>query len=171
MRARSFPCLIVLAMSFATAACGFHPLYGEIGDKPGGRSVFHSIYVESIPDEHLGYELRTNLIQELAGSDRQDDATYRLKIQTEAGSEGIAVEPDASVTRYNFNLVAHYELSNIRTGAIVTRGTETSLSEYDVVTSPYASLVAKQAAQKRATEDISSRIRVALAVFFHNQAK
>jgi hypothetical protein len=93
------------------------------------------------------------------------------KVNTTQGTEGIAVEPDASVTRYNFNLVARYELSNIHTGAVLDSGTETTLSEYDVVSSPYSTLVAQQAAQQRATEDIANRIRIDLAVFFHNKAR
>jgi LPS-assembly lipoprotein len=48
---------------------------------------------------------------------------------------------------------------------------ETTLSEYDVVSSPYSTLVAQQAAQQRATEDVANRIRVDLAVYFHNRAK
>ena len=163
--------LLALSSALVTAACGFHPLYGEIGGKQGGQGVFQSIYVDPIEGERIGYELRNTLIDQLKGSDKPVGAAYRLKVSTTQGTEGIAVEPDASVTRYNFNLIAHYELSNIHTGAIVRRGDETTLSEYDVVLSPYATLVAQQDAQKRAAEDVAYRIRVDLAVFFHNAAK
>jgi LPS-assembly lipoprotein len=158
-------------LALATGACGFHPLYGEIGGKPGGQAVFGSIYVDTIPVERIGYQLRNNLIGTLEGSARPEGAKYRLAITTSQGLEGIAVEPDASTTRYNFNLVAHYALSDIHTGAVLDRGVETTLSEYDVVSSPYSTLVAQQAAEQRATEDIANRIRVDLAVYFHNRAK
>ena len=160
-----------LALALASGGCGFHPLYGEIGNKPGAQAIFDSIYVDPIPVERLGYQLRNNLIQALQGTAKPDAAIYRLKVNTTQGTEGIAVEPDASVTRYNFNLVARYELSNIHTGAVLDSGTETTLSEYDVVSSPYSTLVAQQAAQQRATEDIANRIRIDLAVFFHNKAR
>ncbi|HEY5046972.1 MAG TPA: LPS assembly lipoprotein LptE [Rhizomicrobium sp.] len=160
-----------LALALATGACGFHPLYGEIGNKPGGQSVFHSIYVDPILGERIGYELRNNLIQSLQGSASPDGAVYRLRVTTTQGTEGIAVEPDASITRYNFNMIAHYELADIHTGRVMTSGTETTLSEYDVVSSPYSTLIAQQAAQERATQDVANRIRVELAVFFHNAAK
>jgi len=162
-------CATLLAL--AAGACGFHPLYGEIDDKPGGRAVFGSIYVDPIPVERLGYQMRNNLIDTLHSSLRPEDATYRLKVTTTQGIEGIAVEPDASVTRFNFNLLAHYELSNMRTGEIVKSGSEATLAEYDVVASPYSTLVAQQAAERRATEDIANRIRVDLAVYFQNRAK
>ncbi len=171
MSGRLVGLVFALALAATGSACGFHPLYGEIGDRPGGGAVFASIYVDTIAGERIGYVLRNNLIQDLQGSARPDGAIYRLHVTTQQGTEGIAVDPNASVTRYNFNLVAHYELSNIHTGAVMDRGTETALSEYDVVSSPYATLVAQQAAQKRATDDIANRIRVQLAVFFHNAAK
>jgi len=171
MKRRPVPLFFGLALALATSGCGFHPLYGEIGDKPGAQAIFDSIYVDPIPVERLGYQLRNNLIQSLQGVARPDSALYRLKVTTTQGVEGIAVEPDASVTRYNFNMIAHYELSNIHTGAVLCRGTETTLSEYDVVSSPYSTLVAQQAAQQRATEDIANRIRVDLAVYFHNNSK
>jgi LPS-assembly lipoprotein len=158
-------------LALAAGGCGFHPLYGEIGNKPGGQAVFGSIYVDTIQGEHIGYELRNNLIGVLQGSARPEGAIYRLEVTTTQGLEGIAVEPDASVTRYNFNLIAHYALSNMKTGAVVDHGVETTLSEYDVVSSPYSTLVAQQAAQQRATEDVANRIRVDLAVYFHNRAK
>jgi LPS-assembly lipoprotein len=166
-----FKPLCGVALALATSACGFHPLYGEIGNKPGGQAVFGSIYVDPIAGERIGYEFRNNLIQLLSGSAKPDGAIYRLKVTITQGTEGIAVEPDASITRYNFNLIAHYALSNIHTGAVVNSGAEATLSEYDVVSSPYSTLVAQKSAQQRATQDLANRIRIDLAVYFHNAAK
>jgi len=163
--------VLVLALAVPAGACGFHPLYGEIGSQRAGQAVFNSIYVDPIPGERIGYQLRNNLIEQLQGAAVPQDALYRLVVTTTQGLEGIAVEPDASITRYNFNLVAHYVLSNIHTGAIIKSGDESTLSEYDVVSSPYSTLVAQQAAERRATEDIAGRVRVDLAVHFHNTAK
>ena len=171
MSARLSRVLVALALALPLGACGFHPLYGEIGNKPGGQAIFGSIYVDTIEGERIGYELRNNLISLLQGPAKTENATYRLQVTTTQGLEGIAVEPDASITRYNFNLVAHYSLSNIRTGAVVDKGVESTLSEFDVVSSPYSTLVAQHAAEKRATEDIANRVRLDLAVFFHNKAK
>lgn len=171
MMGRKIAALLTLATALAAGACGFHPLYGEIGGKPAGQAVFGSIYVEPIAGERVGYELRNNLVGLLRGSVQPEGAIYRLKVATQQGTEGIAVQPDASITRYNFNLVAHYTLSNIRTGAVIKSGTETTLAEYDVVSSPYTTLVAQQSAQERATQDIANHIRVDLAVYFHDHAK
>jgi len=53
----------------------------------------------------------------------------------------------------------------------VTKGTETGLSSYNVLSSPYATLAVQQDADRRAAEDIADRIRVDLAVHFAQQAK
>lgn len=163
--------LTALGIAAVLGACGFHPLYGEIDHREAGQSVFGSVYVDPIVGERIGYELRNDLIDTLKGPDKPDSALYRLKVTTTQGTEGIAVEPDASITRYNYNLAAEYQLSNMRTGAVVKRGQQVTLASYDVVESPYATLVAKQNAQKRAAEEVAYRIRVDLAVFFHNGAK
>ncbi len=48
----------------------------------------------------------------------------------------------------------------------MTSGHQSTLSAYNVVSSPYATLTAEQDAQKRAAQDLSQRIRLDLGVFF-----
>lgn len=168
MKHRIVGTILTLAAALAAGGCGFHPLYGELDHGPGGQQVFGSIYVDPIEGELTGYHLRNTLIDMLKGPSKPAGAIYHLKVTTNAGVVPIAVEPDASITRYNFNILAHYQLFNIKTGALVKGGSETTLTEYDAVQSPYATLVARHAAETRATEDIAYRIRVDLAVYFHN---
>jgi LPS-assembly lipoprotein len=141
------------------------------GSSPGAQTVFDSIYVDPIEGERIGYELRNILIDDLKGAAKPDKALYRLKVNARQNIEGIAVEPNATTTRYNYLLFAHYELSSMRTGRMLKRGDETTLGAYDVVESPYSTLVAEQAAQKRAAEDIATRIQVDLAVFLRNDSR
>ncbi|MGB8364573.1 MAG: LPS assembly lipoprotein LptE [Rhizomicrobium sp.] len=148
------------------AACGFHPLYGSQGSHDGARRVFSSIYVDPIPGERIGYELRNSLIDNLQGTARPEAAAYHLKVSVDQYIQGIAVENNAAVTRYNYTLNARYELSEARSGKVLRSGLETTLSAYDVVASPYATQVAQEDAQKRGAQDIAYRIQIALAVYF-----
>jgi LPS-assembly lipoprotein len=166
MSARLPSLICALALALASAGCGFHPLYGRTDSNPGAQQVFESIYVDPIEGERAGYELRNSLLDLLKGSSRPEKASYHLKVNIKQTIEAIAVENDASITRYNYDLVAYYELTNGKTGASITKGTETTLAAYDVVPSPYATLVAQQDAQKRGAQDIAYRIRVDLAVYF-----
>ncbi len=116
------------------------------------------------------FELRNSLIDLLEGADRPTDALYRLKVGVKQTVEGTDVESNGFITRYTFTMVANYSLSNIHTGAEVTKGTETTVSAYDVVASPYATLVAQQDAQRLGARDIADRIRVDLGVYFMRHA-
>ncbi|MBV9990143.1 MAG: hypothetical protein JOZ72_02535 [Alphaproteobacteria bacterium] len=152
------------------AGCGFHPLYGDWGATAGTADKLQAIYVEPIP-EKLGYELRNNLIDLFDASGRSSDSVYRLRVTLATKSEGIAIQNDAAITRYNDMLTVTYELTDKATNTVVTKGVETGLSAYNVVTSPYATLVAQQDADKRAAEDIAYRIRTDLAVYFAQARK
>lgn len=160
----------IVALASAAGACGFHPLYGDSGATAETSDKLAAIYVEPIPDR-LGYELRNTLIDLFDSSGRGSGAIYRLRITLSEKSEGIAVQNDAAITRYNDTLSVNYELSDASNGAVVTQGVETGLSAYNVVASPYATLTAQRDADKRAAEDIAYRIRTDLAVFFAQGVK
>jgi LPS-assembly lipoprotein len=166
---------IRLAAALAVAAlltgCGFHPLYGSAPEDGGGREVFASIYVDPIEGERVGYELRNSLIDNLNGASKPGEAAYRLKVTVDQYLQGIAVANNATVTRYNYTLNAKYDLSDMRTNKIVKSGQERTLSAYDVVTSPYATLVAQEDAQKRGASDIAYRIRIDLSAYFANRPR
>ena len=68
-------------------------------------------------------------------------------------------------------LRAEFELSDAKSGTVITKGIETGLSAYNVLSSPYATLAVQQYADRRAAEDIADRIRIDLAVWFAQQAK
>lgn len=170
MSGRVFEAMFAAALACCTAGCGFHPLYGRTGSSAGGQQVFNSIYIEPIDGERAGYELRNSLIDLLEGTERPQLALYRLKVTIKQTIEGTAVETNGSITRYSYTMVANYELSDVRSGKDVTKGTESTVSGYDVVASPYATLVAQQDAQKLGARDIADRIRIDLGVYFSKRS-
>ncbi|HEX4078670.1 MAG TPA: LPS assembly lipoprotein LptE [Rhizomicrobium sp.] len=166
MKAHLLVSALLLSGAFGTAGCGFHPLFARVGSSGGGQQAFDSVYVDPIVAERAGYELRDSLIDLLEGVAHQQDAQYRLKVAVKQTIEGTAVQTNGDITRYTYTMVADYELSNIHTGAEITKGSETAVEGYDVVASPYATLVAQQDAQKSAAHDIADRIRIDLGVYF-----
>jgi LPS-assembly lipoprotein len=160
---------LVLAGALATTGCGFHPLFARSGANAGGQQVFSSIYVDPVDGGRAGYELRDSLIDLLRGTSRPNQALYRLKIAMKQSVEGTAVQTNGYITRYSYTMTVDYQLNNARTGAELTKGTETSFSGYDVVASPYATLVAQQDAQKFGAREIADRIRIDLGVYFSKQ--
>jgi LPS-assembly lipoprotein len=158
--------LAVLPVVLALQGCGFHPLFARAGDDAQGQQVFKTIYVEPIDGERVGYEVRNSLIDLLRGTQKTDSALYRLQVEVKQTIEGVAVQTNASITRYRYTLSATYELADMHDGKTLTKGTETTVSGYDVVASPYATLVAQQDAQRLGAHDIADRIRIDLGVFF-----
>jgi LPS-assembly lipoprotein len=168
-----------IAVCVLLGGCGFHPLYG-VPNTPKGtmQTTLSSIYVEPAP-ERLGYQLRNQLIDLLDAKGEAPGAAYRLRVTIGERSEAIGVQSQTTpggitqtaITRYNDWLTADYELVDAKTNQIVTKGTETGLSSYNVQSSPYATLISQQDADRRAAEDIADRIRVDIAVHFAQQAK
>ncbi len=155
-----------LGLTIAAAGCGLHPLYGSSLEYGGARQVFATIYVDPIEGERVGYDLRNSLIDDLEGAAKPAEATFRLKVTVSQSLQGIAVANNAAVTRYNYTLDANYELSDIHSKKVLKSGIEQTLSAYDVVTSPYATLVAQQDAQRRGAQDLADRIRIELSAYF-----
>ena len=156
--------LAVLAACLLLGACGFRPMYGK-----SLAPQLSSVFVEPIA-ERDGYELRTSLIDALRSDGDPAGKLYRLKIVLNETSQGIALQNDASITRYNNRMEARYTLSDVR-GNVLTSGIQTELSAYNVVQSPYATLVAEQDASKRAAQDVAERIHLDLGVWFRQHRK
>ncbi len=170
MSARLLYAAAAVALALGLGACSFHPLFARTDTAPGGQQAFHSIYVDPVEAERAGYELRNTLIDLLQGANHQNDARYRLKVAMKQTVEGTAIQTNGNITRYTYTMIADFALSDIHTGAEITKGSETSVAAYDVVASPYATLTAQQDAQKYAAHDIADRIRVDLAVYFLKHA-
>jgi LPS-assembly lipoprotein len=155
--------LLLTAFLPLLAGCGFHPLYGDARLEP----QLASIYVEPVA-ERDGYELRNTLINLLASNGESGGKAYRLKLNLTETNQGVALQNDATITRYNDTLTVSYVLSDAK-GTEITHGTQTSLASYNTVNSPYATLAGQQDADKRAAEEIAERIRLDLGVYFHHR--
>ena len=151
-----------LTLPVLLSACGFQPLYGN-----NTAPQMSAIFVEDIAERN-GFELRTRLIDILNTDGLQTGKRYRLKVTLSESSQGIALQNDATITRYNNRMEARFVLSDAG-GKEVYRGTQSELSSYNVVQSPYATLAAEQDSGKRAVQDMAERIRLELAVWFRKQ--
>lgn len=159
--------MIFAAFALALAACGFHPLYGTMGGGAPMSAALHSIYVENIPDR-VGYQLRNDLIDQFNSQPTPTGAAYRLQIELKSDEKGLALQENASITRYSYHLIAHYQLMAAGSTTVLKKGEVHSLASYNVVQSPYATVAADKDAQDRAVEDIAERLRTELAVYFLN---
>ena len=169
---RGAAALAVCGVSLALAGCGFRPLYGKIGNGPGAQAVFSAVYVAPIQLEDAGYELRNDLLDALQAKPEPAGALYDLRITAHDKNAPIAIQneqvgllKEVEITRYNYTLTADYQLVERTTQKVLTKGTESSLSAYDVVANPYSTQIAKEDAQARTAQDIAQQLRIRIAVF------
>lgn len=164
---KTLPTLAAIALAALAGGCGFHPLYGSGPTSGAMARTLSSIYVEPVGNldvANTGYDLRNSMIQGLNGNN--GPAEYHLHMTLAIATQGIALEDNASITRYNDTLTVNYTLTDEATGNAVKQGVQTGLAAYDVVSSPYATMIAQQDADRRAAQDIADRIRIDLAVYF-----
>jgi LPS-assembly lipoprotein len=157
------------------ASCGFRPLYGTMSNGKSAGTSFAAIYVPPIDLEHTGYALRNDLLDDLQASATVAGTAYDLSIAARDHNQSIAITnnqvgnlKEVEITRWNYTLIANYQLVDRKTRKVLSKGQVTSLSGYDVVQSPYATEVALRAAQTSTAEDVSQQLRLRLAVYFDN---
>ena len=109
------------------------------------------------------------LIDRLSPYGEPTDPDYQLRIDLREEREGVAIERDASITRYNYRLQARYSLFDVRTGNVVHEGRSRSIASYNVVDSQFATLIARRDAEERAATELSEDIKLRLAIFFDRQ--
>ena len=167
---------------FVLTGCGFQPLYGENnalntledGDLPVNvnnelSQIAVAIAVAGDADGRgsglVGYEPRNQLI-DLLGSTADRTAKYELKIRLSGVRRGLAVQSDASVTRFNYFLQGSFGLIDTASGKTILTGESRSFSAYNVVDSEFATVTARRDAEFRAARNIAEDLKLQLALFF-----
>jgi LPS-assembly lipoprotein len=151
---------LVGGLAGAVGGCGFTPLYAASGVTP----QLAAIQVVR-PDGRTGYMVGQSLDDEL-GHDAAATPVYKLivRLHETRVPRGITVNNGAS--RYEMDVVANYVLSDIKTGAQVTKGIVSVNATYDTSVQPYASMAGELDGERRAAEAAAQRIRLELATYF-----
>ncbi len=152
----------------ALAGCGFAPMYG----RRGGSAVaarLAALEVGPIADR-LGQILRNDLIDRLTPRGEPRRPQYRLRVEI-AGTttQPLAIQSDATITRYNLLLDVNFALIEARTGRELYRDRTRTIGSYNTVRSDFATLVAEQDTARRVAREASDEIHTLLGVFFARQ--
>jgi len=158
--------LLLAAVALGLTACaGFQPLYGE----PAVVKSLASIQVVA-PEGRTGYLIREHLDDSLAKAHGAAPA-YRMDLQLSEARYPRGVRVDNVATRYEYVLIANYQLRAQPSGVVAKTGQVRVELTYDSADQPYASIAAQQDAQDRAAEEAARRIELELAVWLANGAK
>ena len=146
------------------AGCGLRPMYSP-GNRESSVPEFALIRVEAIPTR-TGQILRNGLLDRLTPEGEPANPRYKLHVKLATSSVSLAIQPDASVTRFNLRLNVRFELADIDTGKIIYGDRMRSVGSYNAVRSDFATLIAERDTERRSAESASEEIVALLAVFF-----
>ena len=143
-----------LTLALAVSACGFRPIYATAqGDSPVSRIV----RVDSIaaPDTVAPY--LSDALDARLGAVNDETPRYTLYVTAREGAERLAVQLDATVTRYNYRLSANYTVVDNETDETF-KGVARAVTSYNIVNSQYSTLYAERAAVEKAARQLAEEI-------------
>ena len=163
--------LVLSGFALATAApvgaCGFRPLlYRDDGDSV--RSQLAAVRVTGL-NNRLGQQLRVALEDNLDPTSSGEPVLYDLEIRLRNTNRALAIQLDNTITRYNLTLTASFELKDKKVRKVVYGSRVRRVASYNVRRAPFATLTAKNDAERRAAKEIADDIRTLLALHFQRQ--
>lgn len=164
---------MALTLCLALAACGFEPLYGE----GAGRETvaeMAEIGIAPMPDR-IGQKLRNALIDQVTPRGQLADSRYQLDVVVTTRRDGVAVQRDATVTRFNLYVSAQFRLFDRQTPPGERRepllaGRSHTIAAFNALSADFANIMAERDAEDRAARDLASDITQRLAAFFRRRA-
>lgn len=165
--------LVALALALAAlgtlAACGFKPVYGDRGLGVRTSEAMGLVEVAPISGGLVATLVRNNLLDRINPNGEPSAPRHRLEVTLTPVLSGLLVQPDASTTRYNYTILGRYKLIDMVTGEVALEGGVRGEAGYNVVESEYATLIAKQNAERRAALAISEDLTLRVSLFLDKE--
>ena len=152
----------VLAFVFL-AGCGFRPIYATPSTGAAPLNQLVSVRQVSAPQTILPYI--TDALNERIVLQEGQTPKYDLYVNAEERAERLAVQIDATVTRFNYRLKAEYTIVDVETGSR-SSGRAEVVTSYNIVTSQYSTLFAETTAQEKASRLLAEEIERDLLIRF-----
>lgn len=148
--------------ALSLSGCGFRPIYATAdGGAPASQLV--SIREVNAPETVATY--MTDALNARMGAGEGLAPRYELYVNAREGAERLAVQIDATVTRYNYRLSANYTVIDNETGERF-RGVARAVTSYNIVNSQYSTLFAERAAIEKAARQLAEEIERDLLIRF-----
>lgn len=147
--------LAAIALTLMTASCGFRPIYATPNGEVASTSELISINAVAAPD--LVLPVVTQALKNRMRLREGANPKYELFVEVRERAERLAVQTDASVTRYNYRLTGLYTIIDRNTGKR-RRGRARAVTSYNIVTSQYSTLFAENTAREKAAQILAEEI-------------
>jgi LPS-assembly lipoprotein len=154
--------LAIVVMCLLLAGCSsYRPLYGTAAD---GTKVSASLSAISVIEQRTraGQLVRNNV---LSGSNTDVTARFELRMSPIETTASISDLVGTNTKRKRYGLSVAYELVELSSGSVISKGTSFSNVPFDTVREPVADLQAANSARDRAALEVGQDLRLRLAAF------
>jgi LPS-assembly lipoprotein len=152
---------LLIAAALAAAGCGFRPVYATNADD--APPLFQRIAIGAVIAPEAVQPFLVDALQDRMAPQDDESPRFELVVTASEIAERLAVQIDATVTRYNYRLEADYKLTDLSTG-VATRGSANAVVSYNIVSSQYSTLFAERKAQEKAATILAREIERDLAL-------
>ena len=159
---------LALVAPLALMACGFRPIY----QGKEARVVVPDLAAIDVGPLYgrQGNSLRGYLLDEFNPEAVQVPAAYRLNVVVRQEANNLAIQLDNSPTRVNLTVGANFTLTRISDGQVLYDSATRRVVSYNIRSDPFATLVAEQDAERRASREVARQIRTILSLYFADRA-
>ena len=154
--------IITLTTALALAGCGFQPIHGQNSAASG--EALAGIDIELIADR-TGQMLRNELLQQMQPRGGRTASRYDLAVTMGESLQNLAIRKDETATRANLILIARFSVTSRHDGKKVFAGRARSVNSYNILTSDFATLSAREDARRRGVQQLASGIKERLSVW------
>ena len=160
-RRRAVVLAAALAAALAASGCGFRPIHAD--RSPASAAALRSFEIALIADRP-GQLLREELLRRFRPADDGAGKRFSLGVRLSESISELGVRKDDVATRSSMTLTARFEVRGLTDGRILHRGSARAVSNYDILSSAFATLSARDSARLRnlrlLADDITERVSV-----------
>ena len=161
---RRFALMALLALG----ACNLRPIYAA----PETSKVVPDLAAIEINElgGRRGQYLRNYLLDEFNPQGIVVPPAYKLGVVVTRQSNSLAIQLDNTATRVNMIMGASFTLTRLTDGNVLYNSAIRRVVSYNIRSDPFATLIAEQDAERRASREVARQIRTVLSLYFSERA-
>jgi len=160
-RRRCLLAATLLTAALTISGCGFEPLHGQ---RSGASSAALSAIDVQLIADRSGQMLRNELLQQMQPRG-QTPTRYSLAVTLTESLSNLGIRKDEVATRANLTLSASFTITELGGAKRVFSGSARSVNSYNILTSDFATLSAREDARRRGINQLALEIRERLSVW------
>jgi LPS-assembly lipoprotein len=154
--------LLLVTYGLILAGCGFQPIHGQ--QSSASVSALATIDIGLI-DDRVGQMLRNELLKTMHPRGPVTPARYTLSVTIQESLQGLAIRKDEFATRANLTMIATFSVVSRDDSIKPFGGSVRSVNSYNILTSDFATLSAREDARRRAVTQLAASIKERLSVW------